>query len=141
MTLLQWFLLPLFLQVVLTLVMGLFSLNARVRAVRSGRVKLPRIALDNSAWPADVRRFGNNFDNQFQMPMLAFTGAGLIVATNMVDKVTIIAGWVFLAFRLLHAFEHVGSNIVPRRTLYYLGSFLAVTVMWLWFAVRLFAIG
>ncbi len=78
----QWLVVPLVLHILLTFVVGALSLQARIAAVRSNRALLKATALDNSAWPDEARKFSNNFDNQFQVPMLAYTAVAVFLATG-----------------------------------------------------------
>ncbi len=141
MTLEKWLLLPLFLHVLLILVVGGISLRARIKTVVSRQIKLKAIALNSDAWPDEVRKLGNNFDNQFQMPMLWYAVCGLIIVTVKPDWICIGLSWGFLVARVLHSMVHTGSNNVPLRSRMFLVSVACVMSMWAWFAIRLFVIG
>ncbi len=137
----QALVLPLVLHVLLTFAVGVLTLRSRYAAVRGGRTKVRDIVLDSAGWPDSVRQFGNNFDNQFQVPMLAYGGVAVILATGMADRVAAGLMWAFLAARLLHAIEHTGQNRITRRMTFFAASFLAVLALWLWFAWRFFVAG
>jgi hypothetical protein len=134
----KWFLLPLFLHVLLTLVVGARSLRARIDAVRKGRVKLAEIANNNSAWPDDARKLGNNFNNQFESPTLWYAVCALVVALRMEDLFLVVMSWLFLGARLGHSFIHTGSNNVRMRLSLFLCGFTVIVVMWAWFMFKLF---
>jgi len=137
----HWLVLPLVIHVLLTFVVGALSLRSRIAAVRSGRTKITDITLDNSKWPKATLKLGNNFDNQFQVPLLAYGAVALIIATGLADMVGVAFMWAFLAARLLHTFEHTGPNRIIRRMIFFVASFAFVVVLWLWFALRFFVIG
>jgi hypothetical protein len=137
----QWLVLPLLLHILLTFAVGLMNLQRRIAAVRNGTTRLSDIALDNSAWPDEALKFGNNFDNQFQVPMLAYAGVAMLLATGLADAASAVLMWVFVAARLLHTLEHTGRNDVLRRLWYFLASCLAVAALWLWFTLRYFVGG
>jgi hypothetical protein len=141
MTLEKWLLLPLFLHVALIAVIGVRTVIARYRSVVGGQTKLNAIALDSGAWPDDVRKLGNNFDNQFQVPMLWYGVSALLLVTGKADWICVGLSWTFLVARVLHSMVHTGTNNVPLRMRMFLGSVAAVMVMWAWFAIRLFVIG
>lgn len=141
MTLVQWLVLPLILHVVLTFVVGSLNLQARIAAVKRGETRLKDIALDSSAWPQSARKYGNNFDNQFQVPMLAYAGVAILLATGLADAVSASLMWVFIVGRLLHTVVHTGKNDIRRRLSTFLLSYFAVAALWLWLAFRLFVIG
>jgi hypothetical protein len=141
MSYLQWTVLPLVLHVGLTFIVGALSLRSRFKTVLKGETKLESIANNSSAWPENVRKLGNNFDNQFQVPTLAYGSIALIAATGLADAVTATLAWLFIAARTLHSMEHVGLNRVPLRMRLFLLSYAAVIALWIWFAVRFFIAG
>jgi hypothetical protein len=141
MTQVQLLLLPLFLHVLLITVVGLISLRGRIKSVRSGETRLKDVALGNDAWPNRVRQLGNNFDNQFDVPMLWYACCALLVATGLADWFAVILSWLFLAARIAHTFIHTGSNYVPIRMRIFVAGFGFVFAMWAWFGLRLFVIG
>ncbi|MCA0432347.1 MAG: MAPEG family protein [Proteobacteria bacterium] len=141
MTATKLLLLPLFVHLLLIFFVGYLTLKARFRSVKRGRTKLKDIAVGTQGWPDDVRALGNNFDNQFQVPMLWYAGCGLIVATGLVDWFAVALSWLFVSLRIAHSYVHCGSNDVPARMTLFLAGFTAVMVLWLWFGLRLFVIG
>ncbi len=134
-------LLPLFLHVALTLFVGIDSLRARIKSVKSGTTKLHEIATNSNAWPARVKKYGDNFDNQFQTPMLWYGACALIVALRLEDLVFVILSWIFILSRVAHSYVHTTHNDVPSRMRMFLLGFFTLVVMWAWLALRLFLIG
>ncbi len=134
-------LLPLFIHVLLILYVGSRSLKSRFSAVISGKTKLSAIANNSSNWPDDVRKWGNNFDNQFQVPNLWYAVCALILVMGKADWAFVVLSWLVLLARILHSAVHTGSNDVPLRMRMFLASFAFVLLMWAWFALRLYVIG
>ena len=141
MTLEQALLLPLFLHVALILWVGIRTIRARIGSVMGGETKLKTIALNSEAWPDAVRKLGNNFNNQFELPTLWYAVCGLLLITGKADWIGVGLSWTFLVARVLHSIVHMGSNNVPLRMRAFLASFAAVLAMWVWFAIRLYVIG
>ena len=141
MTLEKWLLLPLFLHVALILWVGIRTIRARIGSVMGGETKLKTIALNSEAWPDHVRKLGNNFNNQFELPTLWYAVCGLLLVTAKADWIGVGLSWAFLVARVLHSIVHMGSNNVPLRMRAFLASFAAVLAMWVWFAIRLYVIG
>ncbi len=141
MTIEKWLLLPLFLHVALIAYIGTRTVIARYRSVVAGETKLKAVALNSGAWPDDVRKLGNNFTNQFEMPTIWYAVCGLILVTAKADWICVGLSWGFLVARVLHSIVHTGSNNVPIRMRVYLVSVVCVMAMWAWFATRLFVIG
>jgi hypothetical protein len=141
MTIVQWLLLPAFIHVAWVMALGFRMGRARTGAIRAGRARMEEIALDNTRWPDDVRKFANNFDNQFQVPMLFYAVLPLLILTQLADIVAVVLAWAFVAGRIAHSLIHTGSNDVMKRFYGFALSFFAVAAMWAWFALRLYVIG
>lgn len=141
MTLTQWLLLPAFAHVALVFAVGVRMGRARFDAARRGSVKLRDVAVDNSRWPEDVRKLANNYQNQFEVPVLYYAGLALLLETGMADWVGVALSWVFVASRILHTLVHTGANVVIRRFQVFVFGFAVVAAMWVWFGLRLFVIG
>jgi hypothetical protein len=141
MTQIQWFLLPLFLHVALIVWVGTRSVRARIASVRGGKTKIGDIALNSSAWPDEVLKFGNNFNNQFELPTIWYAVSAFILITAKLDWICIGLSWAFLVARIAHSAVHTGSNNVPVRMRVFLASVFAVVAIWVWLAIRTFVIG
>ena len=141
MTQVQWLLLPLFIHIALLIFVGVKTLLGRINAVRSGKTRLKDIALNTAAWPEDVRKLGNNFTNQFELPTFWYAICALLVATGKIGTVEITLSWIFVVARIIHTIIHTGRNVVPHRMYCFLVAFAALTVMWAWFGLRLYFIG
>ncbi|HUE46479.1 MAG TPA: MAPEG family protein [Aestuariivirgaceae bacterium] len=132
---------PVFVHVVLVVALVIATGRGRVAAVKAGEVTLKDIALDSSRWPERLRKLSNNYQNQFELPVLFYAGVALLIATGLADGISLVFAWGFVASRLVHSFIHVGTNNVVHR-LYAFGAGLAALVaLWLWFGLRLYVIG
>ncbi|GAB4521428.1 MAG: hypothetical protein Tsb0010_05660 [Parvularculaceae bacterium] len=127
---------PVFAQAALIFVLMLMTFRSRVGALRSGRVKIKDIALDNSAWPEDVKKVSNCFNNQFQAPILFFIIVMLIIGAGASHAAYAALAWAFVAARLVHAYIFVTSNNVPRRFYAFAASSIALISMWVLFAAE-----
>jgi hypothetical protein len=137
----QLLLLPAFVHVALVFYVGVRMGRARFRAARAGRVKVRDVAVDGSKWPDDVKKFSNNYANQFEVPVLYYAALGLMAATGLADMVAVVLSWVFVASRVVHSVIHTGRNVVIRRFQVFLLGFVTVLLMWAWFGLRLYVIG
>lgn len=137
----QLLLLPVFLHVLLIFVIAGRMGRARFRAVRGGGVKVSDIALDGAAWPDEVKKLANNYNNQFQLPVLWYAGVALLAVTGLADAVGVALSWAFLASRLVHSFIHTGGNVVYHRFQAFAAGMACLALMWAWFGLRLFVIG
>lgn len=132
---------PVFLHVVLLSVIGTRTVRARIAAVKGGKARLKEIALNGQAWPDEVLKLSNNFNNQFQVPMVWYACCGFSVATGLADWVGAGLAWLFLASRVAHSIIHTGGNTVVLRMRVFLLGYGVMTLQWLWLALRLYVIG
>ena len=133
----QLILLPLFVQVVLTFVLGFWSAEARFAAVRRGDVRPRDVALREPNWPKQETKIANAYHNQLELPVLFYVLTILAVITRHADFLFVALAWVFVLLRLVHAAIHVTSNEVLRRGQAYAVSVLILFVMWVIFAVEI----
>jgi hypothetical protein len=138
MSLTKLLLLPLFIHVLMIFIVGQRTLRSRIKSVKTGTTKLHEIATDSSAWPARIKKYGDNFDNQFDTPMLWYSACALVVALKIEDHVFVGLSWMFLLTRLAHSYVHTTHNDVPSRMRIFLFGFLVLLVLWAWLAVKLF---
>jgi hypothetical protein len=134
---LQAVLLPVFVQVALTFAMLGLTGYFRAASVRCGDTKVKDIALRQPNWPEQVTKFGNSYDNQFQLPVLFYLVVVLSYVVRRADLLFVILSWLFVATRLVHAYIHATSNHVGRRFNAFASGFAVLAAMWIVFAVRI----
>ena len=126
----QMILLPLFVQVILTFVVWGWMARLRTSDFSSGALRAENVALREPNWPPRTMQFANSFANQFEMPVLFYVLTILEYVTHLAGIVFVVLAWIFVIFRVLHAYVHVTSNIVRLRgALYGIGAFVLI-VMW-----------
>jgi len=132
----QMILLPLFVEVILTLVLWSWMAVLRTRDFNSGAVQPDNIALREPNWPKRTTQLANAFANQFELPVLFYVLTILEYVTHLAGIVFVALAWVFVISRLLHAYVHVTSNIVRLRgALYGVGAFVLI-IMWVIYIVE-----
>ena len=120
---------PLAAQVLLVLLLFVRLGQVKGRARRAGLIDPAVTALDNDAWPDEVRKVANNIRNQFQVPVLFFVLTLALFAHGSVDVFALVVAWTFVASRLVHSYIHIGSNYVPNRTRAFTIGVLCVLVL------------
>jgi hypothetical protein len=121
---------PLLVQVALTIAIYLLLSRRKNRAVAAGEVDEARRALDEAAWPANVRQVNNNLRNQFELPVLFYALVLTHVALAASHWSVHIAAWLFVASRVLHAWVHVTSNVVRiRRRIFTIGVVMVLILL------------
>ncbi len=132
----QMILLPLFVEVILTFVIWACMAALRTRDFNSGAVRPDNIALREPNWPKRTTQLMNAFSNQFELPVLFYVLTILEYVTHLAGIVFVVLAWVFVIFRILHAYVHVTSNIVRLRGVLYGGGALVLAIMWLIYIVE-----
>jgi hypothetical protein len=138
MSLQQALLLPVFLHVLMTIGLGVASARARRKSLIAGRARMKEVVVDSRAFPDDVRKLGNNYDNQFQLPLFWYAGIAFTLILNVGDGVLVALSWAFLALRVGHSFVHVGRNQLVRRFYVFTAGAVVLTAYWLWLAYKVF---
>jgi hypothetical protein len=125
-------------QVLLAFIILLWMGRERVPRVLRGEIAMADIAVERSAYPLKARLLSNNFDNQFQLPVLFFVAALAVLALGLVGWAEVILAWLFVATRYVHAAIHVTDNNVQRRFAAYSAGLAVLALMWLWLVLRIF---
>ncbi len=129
-------LLPLFVEVVLTFGL-LFWLAPLRRSEFKNGLREADIALGQPNWSTQPTQVANNFNNQFQLPVLFYVLTILSIMTRHADVLFVTLAWIFVLARLAHAYVHVTSNrVMVRGGIYGLGAFV-LAIAWLIFMVRI----
>ncbi len=129
-------LLPLFVEVILTFVLLFWMAALRTRDLGSGAVRPQDIALREPNWSVRTRQVANCFANQFELPVLFYVLTILAYFTHHAGTLFVVLAWVFVIFRLLHAYVHVTSNIVRLRGGLFSVAAIALAIMWLIFIIQ-----
>lgn len=109
----------------------------RVPRVSRGEIRMADIAVDRTGYPLKARLLSNSFDNQFQLPVLFFVGALILLQLGLVGWFDVVLAWLFVALRIAHAAIHVTTNRVPRRFVVYSAGLAVLTLFWLWLVLRI----
>ncbi len=129
-------LIPVFIQVLLTLSLVLMVARERVAAVKSGAVRMKDVALPSGPWPDRARQLAACYENQLELPTLFYALVALALATGKADALLAAAAWAFVATRLGHAYIHTTSNYVPRRFKLFAAGVTILALAWIYFAAR-----
>ena len=120
-----------FVQVTLSFVVMVVMGKRRFAAAKNKHIQLSDFAamrLDNAG--DHVRVADRNFSNQFEIPVLFYSGCLLTLQLNMVSVPIAVLACIFVATRIIHSIIHLGSNHLRARFNVFLLGCLAVFVMW-----------
>jgi hypothetical protein len=123
-------------QVFLTFAILILMGRERVPRVMSGEIPVGDIAVERDAYPLRARLLSNNFDNQFQLPVLFYVAAIITLYATPIWFDVLLA-WLFVGLRYAHAFIHVTSNRVHRRFAAYTAGLAVLIVFWVWLVLRM----
>ena len=124
-------------QVLLTLVILVLMGRERVPRIMSGEIRMADVAVERTAYPLRARLLSNNFDNQFQLPVLFYVAVMLVLWTGSVGWVELILAWLFVALRYVHAAIHVTTNTLLQRFAVYTAGLAVLAALWLLLVFRL----
>jgi hypothetical protein len=133
----QAMLLPLFVQVALTFGLLFWMGWSRVGSVKSTETRIADVALGQPNWPTKVQQISNCYSNQFQLPVLYYGLVALALLTRSANLLFVVLSWVFVLTRLLHAYIHIGSNVVRYRFNVFALGVMILLAMWLIYAFRI----
>ncbi len=88
---------------------------------------------------APVQAPADNLRNLFEVPVLFYALAALLVATGLADAMQVSLAWSYVALRALHSVIHVTWNRVVHRFAAYVASCAELFAMWLRFALAVAA--
>jgi hypothetical protein len=129
-------LLPLFVEVILTLALLFWLAPLRARDFRSG-LREEDIALRQPNWSKPALQVQYSLGNQFELPVLFYVLTILAYVTHHAGTLFVVLAWVFVIFRLFQAYVHVTSNKVRLRGIFFIVSALALVIMWIVFIVEI----
>jgi len=122
--------------VLLTFVLLVWLGFQRLPLVAAGSVRPADIALSRESWPDRAQQAANAFDNQFQLPVLAYVAAGISIYLGASWPEAALL-WTFVASRCLHAWIHVTSNHVFHRFQAYMLGMGVLAALWAMLAGRI----
>jgi hypothetical protein len=129
----QPILIPLLIQVFLTLAVWLYLYTRRLPEINSKGIDpqaLADRAESHKLLPASANA-SNNLKNLFELPVLFYLAILLALVLMIQDPVLVVLAWVFAIFRVIHSFIHCTYNTVMHRFIAYAISCLALILMWL----------
>jgi hypothetical protein len=133
----QFVLLPLFIEVLLTFGVMFGMMYFRTSSLQRGETRLKDIALRESNWPVRATQFGYAFANQFELPVLFYVLTILEIVTRHADRLFVLLAWIFVLTRVLQAWVHVTNNNVRVRGAFYGVGAIILVIMWVIYIVRI----
>src|SRR5689334_16520736 len=133
----QYVLLPLFVEVLLTFGVMFGMMYFRTSTLTRGETRFEDIALREPNWPVRATQFAYAFANQFELPVLFYVLTILEIITRSADLLFVVLAWIFVAMRVLQALVHVTNNNVRIRGAFYGVGAIILFIMWVIFIVHI----
>ncbi len=133
----QPLIIPLLVQVALTFVVWTWMLLSRVESMRRNKVSFQSLTTrEGQERLSDVMKVSDNFENQFEIPVLFYALLVTLMFTYHSDATYLICAWLFVLTRAIHAIIHCTvNNVALRFTAHFLGSAI-LGAMWVRFAIQ-----
>jgi hypothetical protein len=118
--------------VLLTFIIGLIAVKVRFKSVKGGLVSPKYFKLMNGEQePEMVTITTRCFNNQFEIPVLFYVVCTLYITLGVESVAGLMFAWLFVVFRVVHAYIHLTYNhIIHRMSAFWL-AFISVMAMWL----------
>ncbi len=136
-----WVMIPVFVQVALTVYLLIAMGRARMATVRRNEVRLRDFTYGSDIWPDTVKPVTNSYHNQFQLPVLFYVAVLFALALGKVSTVFTVLAWLFVASRIVHAVIYIRFNDVVRRFRAFVAGLGILMAMWAVLAFEVLAGG
>ena len=125
---------PIFAMVLLTLLVWLRMYHIRFTEMHKNRIGPEEMTMFNRDLPRRIITSGDNLRNLFELPVLFYLVAALIMLSGRADPVFEGMSWAFVTLRYIHSFIHMGYNRVAHRFAAYAAGALVLWLIWFRFA-------
>ncbi len=115
----------------LTVLVGVFAVKARVESIKSGQLSPAYFSLmQGGVVPAEVIKTTRCFNNLFEVPVLFYVVCTLYLVSGVSSSVALVLAWAFFLLRCTQAYVHISYNNVSHRMLSFFLSLLCVVLLW-----------
>lgn len=122
---------PMFAMVLLTFAVLLILFRTRVSYVRDGTIHPGYFAAYQSgSEPERSAKMSRHFSNLFEAPTLFYVACLCAMVTDQSSGGIIALAWLYVLFRVVHAYIHIGPNTLQPRIAAYFGSWIVLIALW-----------
>lgn len=137
----MWIQYPLLALLLLIVILWLVTFVLRIRAIQAKNISVSDMfSVNRSAFPVHLRLLGNNYDNQFQQPVLFMLGLFALELDALAGPFWYGCAAVFVVARYWHSYEHVVRRDLLKRTLAFTLGTLSLLALWSNYLFYLFAL-
>jgi len=129
---------PLFANVLLTFSVSLLMVRARTNAVKNKQIAPSYFKHNRGKAPEQILRYSDNYQNQYELPILFYTLIALLLITQIHHTGFTIAAWLFVFTRIVHSYIHIKTNDILHRLKAFVSGFFILLAMWIGFMIHTF---
>jgi hypothetical protein len=119
--------------------LGIFMFLSRTKGVQQGRVDFRYFKTYDGEVPNDLKVIENNFNNQFQLPVIFMITCLAGIQFNTVSTIFFSLACLFVISRMIHSYVHITSNKLMLRAGTYFSGVFMVAGLWLLIMLRAMA--
>jgi len=122
--------------VALTFVVTMRLLYFAVKSVKKREVHIKQYRIYDGEFPPILNSVRQHYKNMFEMPILFYLLAVLLLIQGNTTNLDIIFAWGFVVFRILHSISRIPNRDVNLRFGLFAGSFLMLLGGWINFSLK-----
>jgi len=122
--------------VALTFVVTMRLLYFAVKSIKKGEVHIKQYRIYDGEFPPILNSVRQHYKNMFEMPILFYLLAVLLLIQGNTTNLDIIFAWGFVVFRILHSISRIPNRDVNLRFGLFAGSFLMLLGGWINFSLK-----
>lgn len=133
-------LLPMAAMVLLTLLVAFYMAKVRFTAIKDGQttdLSYFKTFQGPSTEPENVQKVQRNYHNLLATPVLFYAACAAALALGIADAILLYLAWAYVAFRVIHSYVHITSNVVTIRFRIFALSLFTLAAIW----IRLLMVG
>ncbi|PUA26572.1 MAG: hypothetical protein B0W54_22755 [Cellvibrio sp. 79] len=116
--------------VLLSLGVAFRMLFLRVKAIKTGQVRISQFRLNTGEMPADIAQAAKNYSNLFEIPVLFYIAGTIAIAMDVESLAMVVFAWLFVVSRLVHSWVHLTYNNVIHRMWAFMAGNICLVIIW-----------
>ena len=123
---------PMFFMVLLTCIVGLYTMKCRIANVKSGAISVQYFKLmQGQEVPEIITQTTRCFNNLFEVPILFYAAGLLYISMDIESMIGLSLAWFFVLMRYIQACVHLTYNHLIHRMLSFWLAFFSTMGLWL----------
>lgn len=122
---------PMGLLAIFTLLYSIILLRGRMKAVKSGDIKLSYFREYNTQTPPSyMQKASRQWSNLYEAPVLFYAACAAILILKLDDLVFTYLAYIFFGLRVVQAFIHTTYNNILHRLMIFACGMITLLAMW-----------